>query len=41
MIARVRRVAGRQHGQSLLEYAIGLNVLLLLVLGTVDLGRGA
>ena len=40
MIARVRRVAGHQHGQSLLEYAIGLNVLLLLVLGTVDLGRG-
>lgn len=31
---------GSQRGQSLLEYAIGLNVLLLLTLGTVDLGRG-
>lgn len=40
MIAFLRRGMGRQRGQSLLEYAIGLNVMLLLVLGTVDLGRG-
>lgn len=40
MIALARHGMGRQQGQSLLEYAIGLNVMLLLVLGTVDLGRG-
>ena len=30
----------RQHGQSLVEFAIILPVLLLLVLGTIDLGLG-
>ncbi len=40
MSAPARRGVGRQRGQSLLEYAIGLNVLLLLTLGTIDLARG-
>jgi hypothetical protein len=30
----------REHGQSLVEFAITLPVLLLLVLGTIDLGMG-
>ena len=31
---------GREHGQSLVEFAVILPLLLLIVLGTVDLGMG-
>lgn len=35
----IGRVLDHRPGQSLVEYAIGLNVLLLLTIGVVDLGR--
>ena len=41
MIGRPRRRRARSHGQSLVEFALGITIFLTILIGLVDLARAA